>query len=124
MNDDFKPTVGKRMPYAETDEYIDSLVTRCADRAIALRDGSRGSHRRSGSFMRRMGIAATSMAAAILAAAIIIPSAIDDSGSRITAATIAQSSSLSDVLSSLSNDELATLDYYTLEDLPDDYDEQ
>ena len=101
MNDDFKPTVGKRLPYAETDEYIGSLIDRCADRAIALRDGSRGSHRRSGSFMRRMGIAATSMAAAI-----------------------AQSSSLGEVLSSLSNDELATLDYYTLEDLPDDYDEQ
>ena len=123
MKDDFKPAVGKRLPYAETDEYIDSLVARCADRAIALRDGS-SSHRRSGSFMRRIGIAATSMAAAILAAAIIIPSAIDDSGSRITAATIAQSSSLGEVLSSLSNDELATLDYYTLEDLPDDYDEQ
>lgn len=123
MKDDFKPAIGKRLPYAETDEYIDSLVTRCADRAIALRDAHSGNHRRS-SFVRRIGIAATSMAAAILAAAIIIPVAIDDSGSRITADTIARSSSLGEVLSSLSNDELATLDYYTLEDLPDDYDEQ
>ena len=63
------------------------------------------------------------MAAAILAAAVILPAALDNNN-NITAETIAQSSSLSDVLSSLSNDELATLDYYTLEDLPTDYDEQ
>lgn len=123
MNDDFKPTVGKRLPYAETDEYIGSLIDRCADRAIAMRDSGKMRQQQKDSFMRRIGIAVTSMAAAILAAAVILPAALDNNN-NITAETIAQSSSLSDVLSSLSNDELATLDYYTLEDLPTDYDEQ
>ena len=34
MKADFE-TVGKRMPYVETEEYVSRLVDRCADRAIA-----------------------------------------------------------------------------------------
>lgn len=117
MKADFE-TVGKRMPYVETEEYVSRLVDRCADRAIA-----RSKHPARSVFSRSIGIAATSMAAALIAAALIIPVVTDNRATGPTAETIAQSSSLSDVLSAMSNDELAALDYYSFDDLPSDYDE-
>lgn len=116
MKADFE-TVGKRLPYKETEGYVNDLVARCADRAIASRNASRLAR----PFMRRVGIAVTSMAAALLAAAVIFPAI--SGGSVTTVEAIAQSSSLGDVLSSMSNDELAAIDYYSFDDIPTEYDE-
>lgn len=117
MKADFE-TIGKRMPYAEPKGYVEDLVGRCADRAIAKR-----SQATARPFLRRVGIAVTSMAAALLAAAIIFPAISGPAGGMVTAEAIAQSSSLGDVLSTMSNDELAAIDYYSFDDIPTEYDE-
>lgn len=118
MKADFE-TVGKRMPYVETEEYVSRLVDRCTDRALS---GSRTRHARR-AFPRSIGIATTAVAAALIAAAIIIPVVTGTPATTPSTDAIAQSRPLSDVLSAMSNDQLAAIDYYSFDDMPSDYDE-
>lgn len=117
MKADFE-LMGKRMPYTEPDGYVDRLVDQCAENALASRHSTRLSVR------RHIGIAATAIAAAMLAAAIIFPVTFGNDNGGITTESIAQSQPLDVVLSSLSNDDLAAINYYTFDDMPtDEYDE-
>lgn len=125
MKADFE-TIGKQLPYMETKGYVDSLVEQCANRALAGQASTAMLQKRR--FMRHTSLAATTMAAAILAAVALFPfltgKGSNNSANMITAETIAHSLSLNDVLSGLSNDELAAIDYYSFDYIPsDNYDE-
>ena len=120
MKADFE-SIGKQLPYSEPEGYVDRLVERCADRAIEHQRAAGGKNR-VGPFSRRMGIITASMAAAILAATIVFP-AILDRDNRYSADDIAHSMSLSEVLSGMSNDELAAIDYYSFDDMPTNYED-
>lgn len=120
MKADFE-SIGKQLPYSEPEGYVDRLVERCADRAIEHQRATGGKNR-VGPFSRRVGIITASMAAAILAATIVFP-AILDRDNRYSADDIAHSMSLSEVLSGMSNDELAAIDYYSFDDMPTNYED-
>ncbi len=120
MKADFE-SIGKQLPYSEPEGYVDRLVERCADRAIEHQRAAGGKNR-VGPFSRRVGIITASMAAAILAATIVFP-AILDRDNRYSADDIAHSMSLSEVLSGMSNDELAAIDYYSFDDMPTNYED-
>lgn len=120
MKADFE-SIGKQLPYSEPEGYVDRLVERCADRAIEHQRAA-GGKKRVGPFSRRVGIITASMAAAILAATIVFP-AILDRDNRYSADDIAHSMSLSEVLSGMSNDELAAIDYYSFDDMPTNYED-
>ncbi len=122
MKADFE-SVGKRLPYVEPEGYVEDLVERCATRALHSRKATPSSD--SSRLPRRIGIAVTSMAAALLAAAIIFPAITKSiNPDRVTVETIAQSQTLGDVLSTLSNDELAAIEYYSFDEMPtSDYDD-
>ena len=120
MKADFE-SIGKQLPYSEPEGYVDRLIERCADRAIEHQRAAGGKNR-VGPFSRRVGIITASMAAAILAATIVFP-AILDRDNRYSADDIAHSMSLSEVLSGMSNDELAAIDYYSFDDMPTNYED-
>ena len=120
MKADFE-SIGKQLPYSEPEGYVDRLVERCADRAIEHQRAA-GGKKRVGPFSRRVGIITASMAAAILAATIVFHEILDRDN-RYSADDIAHSMSLSEVLSGMSNDELAAIDYYSFDDMPTNYED-
>ena len=114
-NGDFEK-IGKRMPYLEDESYINALVEKCTEDALLNK-----SRRRHAPVRRIITYASSGIAAAIAITALlfsVLAPGNDDNGFACTAETIANSKPLGTVLSQLSNDQLASLDYCTFDDLP------
>lgn len=102
--------IGKRMPFSESEGYVDSLIDKCAASALAQRSGH---HRRT--VIRRICFYSSGIAAALLVAFLLF--------SRFQAQNeykrIEKSQSLNEVLSSLSDKQVQDVTYYNLDDIPD-----
>ena len=126
MNDDVFKKIGTRLPYNESDEYISSLVNRCADKALQ----SRPQQIRHAA-IRRIWLSATSIAAVVavaLTATLYIgmssPAShnTDTSAQQLSACnieSIEKSAPLNEVINEMSDDQLAIVAYYNTDDIPE-----
>ena len=110
--------VGKRLPYSEAPQYVDSLLEKCRLNAIAE------APRRKSHNVRRLWLAASSAAAVLAIAATVTLkltlSGDADSGKVLCSVTsVEQSAPLCDVLASMSDDQLADVSYYSTDDIPE-----
>lgn len=101
---------GKRMPYKEGDDYVAQLIERSADRAIA----GVGT-KKSRVAVIRWASMAVSVAAMALCAVLLFSKLNDER----TYEMIQNSMSLSEVLDSMSEEELMCVSDYTIEDIPE-----
>ena len=114
-NGDFE-NFGKKMPFHETQEYVNDLVERCTEYALSSNQQSKNA-----SIKRLIAYASPGIAAAIAITTIlfaVLTPREENNDFNCTVETIANSKSLGTVLSQLSNDQLASLDYCTFDDLP------
>ncbi len=114
-NGDFEK-FGKKMPFHENQEYVNDLVERCTEYALLNKTKQKRSAIRRITTYATSGIAAAIAITAMLFT--ILTPGTESNGFNCTAETIANSKSLGTVLSQLSNDQLASLDYCTFDDLP------
>lgn len=127
MNDDVFKEIGTRLPYHESDEYISSLVNRCADKALQ----SRPQHMRHAA-IRRIWLSAASIAAVVVAVALTATLYIDTSSpashntdaaalqlSACNMESIEKSAPLNEVIDEMSDDQLAIVAYYNTDDIPE-----
>lgn len=115
-NGDFE-NFDKKMPFHETQEYVNDLVERCTEYALLNRRKQKHALKSRITTYATSGIAAAIAITAILFTTLMPAS--ESNGFNCTAETVANSKSLGTVLSQLSNDQLASLDYCTFDDLPD-----
>ena len=108
--------VGKRLPYSEAPLYVDSLLEKCRLNAIAE------APRRKSHNVRRLWLTAASVAA-VLAIVVTVTLKLTlggDSDKVLCSVTsVEQSALLSDVLASISDDQLADVSYYSTDDIPE-----
>lgn len=127
MNDDVFKEIGTRMPYKESNEYIVSLVNRCADNA--LQSHSQNVRRAA---IRRIWMSAASIAAVVAvtltATFFIIGTLSPASHNAGTAAqqlsaynmeSIEKSTPLNEVINEMSDEQLALVAYYDTDDIPE-----
>lgn len=127
MNDDVFKKIGTRLPYNESDEYISSLVNRCADKALQSRP-----QKIRHTAIRRIWLSAASVAAVVaiaLTATIYIigtPAHVshntDTSAQQLSACnieSIEKSAPLNEVINEMSDDQLAIVAYYDTDDIPE-----
>ena len=122
MNEELLDKVGKKLPYRETDEYVDTLVQRCAENA--LKAAKRGPGR-----AKKIWITAAAAAAVAVLAVTVVPkllSPIDNVGAgfaatlasiECNAASVNASADLSDVLSEMTYDQLTSVSFYLTDDI-------
>ncbi len=126
MNDDVFKEIGTRLPYHESDEYISSLVNRCADKALQ----SRPQHMRHAA-IRRIWLSAASIAAVVavtLTASLYVGTSspashnTDAAAMRLSACnmeSIEKSAPLNEVIDEMSDEQLAIVAYYNTDDIPE-----
>ena len=119
MND-LMNKVGKRLPYGETDDYVNRLIERCADRAIASAPSRRSAR------IRRLWIGWSSAAAVVAVAvaataalrvAVHQPRSADEAVAGMalsiesSAESVERSEPLNVVLTQMTDDQLASITY-------------
>jgi len=97
--------IGKRLPYCETEEYIDSLIHRATEGAIRQQPD----HNRSHKLMKAWSAAAV----------VLILIGIGALMMTHTTHTVQADGPLDEFLNSLSNEELTQLNYYEIEEIPE-----
>lgn len=98
---------GKRMPYKESDDYVARLIAQSADKAVQ-------SNRKQDKVVRfALGIVS---AAAVLAAGLMLFVGLNAESDY---ERIQNSMSLSEVLNSMTEEELMSINCYAIEDLPE-----
>lgn len=107
---EFEEFAGKRMPYKESDEYVAQLIAKSADYAIANKAVA---PRRD--MFRVWTRAAVSMAAVLLFGVLMftklnVENDFENYQSNLT---------LSEVLSSMSDDKLMCVSYYEIDEIPE-----
>lgn len=125
MND-LMNKVGKRLPYGETDDYVNRLIERCADRAIASAPSRRSAR------IRRLWIGWSSAAAVVAVAATAAlrvavhqPRSADEAVAGMamniesSAESVERSEPLNVVLTQMTDDQLASITYYCTDDIPE-----
>ena len=116
--DEMMNKVGKRLPYSEAPQYVDSLLEKCRLNAIAE------APRRKSRNVRRLWLTAASAAAVVaIVATVTLKLTLggdSDTGKVLCSVTsVEQSAPLSDVLASMSDDQLADVSYYSTDDIPE-----
>ncbi|MDD2961875.1 MAG: hypothetical protein PHR45_07335 [Muribaculaceae bacterium] len=99
----------KNMPYVETQEYIDNLIERCADRAQGGAE-----NKNLGLLFRRVAIGSAAVAALFVG---VFFTARLDEGDAL--AQVEESKSLEQVLSTMSNEQIDALTAYSLDEIPE-----
>ena len=102
--------IGKKLPYEESEKYLDGLIQEMAQRAI-VRQGARR-HR------GRAVVMITSAAAAVLLVVGIGLTVFNHSSKASTTALQAEGP-IDEFLNSLSDQEVAQLPYYEIEEIPE-----
>lgn len=105
---DLTKYAGKRMPYAEADDYVARLIDRCADNAVS---GKRNLKRHP-AVVKWLSIG-ISAAAVLIAGVLVFPLLSKDKAFD----SYHNSMPLSEVLSSMSDEDLMCVSYYELDDL-------
>ena len=105
-------TIGKKLPYHETEEYLNGLIDKATEQAIS-RQSSTKSRRHTGLMM-----VATAAAVALI---IGVGVTLHHHGSWHTTALHPSDSPLDEFLSTLSDEEAAQLTYYEIEEIPEYY---
>ena len=102
--------IGKKMPYNESEEYLDNLINRATEQAIKQHAVGRGRHRW------------TVMAASAAAVALLLISigvTVMNYESRQNAVTLQAEGPIDEFLSSLTDEEVAQLPYIEIEEIPE-----
>ena len=102
--------IGKKMPYNESEEYLDNLIDRATEQAIKQHAVGRGRHRW------------TVMAASAAAVALLLISigvTVMNYESRQNAVTLQAEGPIDEFLSSLTDEEVAQLPYIEIEEIPE-----
>ena len=107
---ELKDIVGKKLPYGEGDDYVAQLISRSADVAI---NGVVTS--RKPSVVLRWGRFVVSAAAVLILGLLCFSKLNGESEYE----TYKNSMSLSEVLNSMSDEELMCVSYYEIEDIPE-----
>lgn len=107
---EFSDEIGKKMPYNESEEYLDSLIDRATEQAIKQHAGDRGSH-------RWMVMAASAAAVALLLISIGVT--VMNYESRQSAVTLQAEGPIDEFLSSLTDEEVAQLPFIEIEEIPE-----
>ncbi len=120
MND-LKKTFGNGLPYSEPAGYVNKLLERCRDRAIA-----EAPRRRKNRAVSRLWLSVAGAAAvvAIVATVALRLTSMTSGGNGDDAVlcsveTVEQSAPLSVVLASMTDDQLADVSYYSTDDIPE-----
>ena len=106
MNDIFKD-IGKRMPYQESEKYLDGLIDQVTQKAIHHAD------------TRHRPRLAMRLASAAAVALLVIGIGFTLFNGQNDPVTISDQGPLDEFLSTLSDDEAAQLTYYEIEEIPE-----
>lgn len=109
INDSFK-NIGKRLPYHESEDYLESLIDKTTQHAISQCE----TIKRQG---WRLGWIASAAAAALLLIAIGIT--VVQHESRNTVVALQADGPLDEFLNTLTDEEAAQLQYYEIEEIPE-----
>ena len=102
--------IGKKLPYEENEEYLDGLIARATEGAIK--------HQAAMLAKRRWRKRVTS-AAAVAIIAIGIGTAVWKVQQQQARATMASESPIDEFLNTLTDEEVAQLPYYEIEEIPE-----
>ncbi len=102
--------VGKRLPYHEGEEYLDNLLEQVA--ATAVRHRSQARARRHWALM-------ITSAAAVVLLVLGIGLSVLNSNEKIMVTASPSSSPMDEFLNSLTDEEVAQLPYYEIEEIPE-----
>ena len=107
---DLLNNIGKKMPYQENEAYLDDLINQATEQAIL--------HERKKKASRRLTMMMTSAAAVVLLVVGVGLTVINHNSKAV--APIQQAESPMDqFLNSLSDEEVAQLPYYEIEEIPE-----
>ena len=102
--------IGKKMPYNESEEYLDGLIDRTTGQAIKKHAVAGG--------RRRWGVMAASAAAVALLLVSIGLSVMNNESQR-PSVTLQSQSPIDEFLGSLTDEEVAQLPYIEIEEIPE-----
>ena len=102
--------IGKKMPYSESQEYLDGLIDRATEQAVKRHVVAGGK--------RRWGVMAASAAAVALLLVGIGLSVMNNESQR-PSVTIQTQSPIDEFLGSLTDEEVAQLPYIEIEEIPE-----
>ena len=102
--------IGKKMPYSESEEYLDGLIDRATEQAVKQHVVARGK--------RRRGVMAAS-AAAVALLLVSIGLTVMNNESQRPDVTLQTQSPIDEFLSSLTDEEVAQLPYIEIEEIPE-----
>lgn len=102
--------IGKKMPYSESQEYLDGLIDRTTDQAVKQHIVARSK--------RRWGVMAASAAAVALLLVSIGLTVMNNESQRPSVSLQAQSP-IDEFLGSLTDEEVAQLPYIEIEEIPE-----
>ncbi len=108
--------IGKKMPYRESEDEVDALLSRVTARALA----EAPSKRKRTMVTRYISYAASAAAVAVIAVTVGLHLMNQSSTSSIYD-TVINSESMSEVLSDMDSEALAAQEYYTVNVLPEYY---
>ncbi len=101
--------IGKRMPYRESDEYLNGLIEKSTEKAILHHSAARRNWRR-----RLMAASAAAVTLLILGIGVAL-----FNGSDAHPAPMSGQGPLDEFLSTLSDEEAAQLTFYEMEEIPE-----
>ena len=110
MNDLFSD-IGKRLPYQESEDYLNNLIETAADNAISRQNAARK--------RRHWGLIAISAAASIALIAGVGFTIFNQQEQSSVVTAVNDSGPLDEFLNSLTQEEAAQLQYYEIEEIPE-----
>lgn len=110
MKEDLFEHMGKPLPYHESEEYLDDLMERVADRAVKNRGTADATHR-----WRKAFLSAAAVALLVLGIGLTVMQR------SVSQQAMAQSSEgpIDEFLNSLTDEEVAQLPYFEIEEIPE-----
>ena len=110
MKEDSLESMGKRLPYHESEDYLDDLLDRVADKAIKSRGTAHGMLR-----WRKTILSAAAVALLVLGIGLTVMQR------SVSQQTMTQSSEgpFEEFLNSLTDEEVAQLPYFEIEEIPE-----
>lgn len=110
MKEDKLESMGKRLPYHESEDYLDDLLDRVADKAIKNRETVNGMPR-----WRKTFLSAAAVALLVLGIGLTVMQR------SVSQQAMAQSSEgpIDEFLNSLTDEEVAQLPYFEIEEIPE-----
>lgn len=110
MKEDAFENIGRKLPYSESDEYLDSLLDRVAQHAIRQQYQTR--------WKKHWALKVASVAAVVILV-LGIGLTVMDKGNNQSVAIQQVDSPIDEFLNSLTDEEVAQLPYYEIEEIPE-----